>query len=62
MGKEIDRVPQLLEKAEDLLEKKTASSEERMNSIQQAHGFIGIAQTYALLRIHEILERTHGKD
>lgn len=62
MGKEIDRIPQLLEKAEELLNVRTASSEERMNSIQQAHGFIAIAQTYALMRIHEVLERTHGQD
>lgn len=62
MGKEIDRVPLLLEHAEDLLDKKTASSEERMNSIQVAQAYITIAQTYALLRIHEVLEREYGKN
>jgi hypothetical protein len=63
MGEEIDRIPQLLERAEDLLEKKTASSEDRMNSIEIAKGLIAIAQIYALMRIHEVLERFHdGKD
>lgn len=63
MADRIDRIPVLLERAEGLLEKKTASSEDRMNSIEIAKGLIAIAQTYALMRIHEVLERMlDGKD
>ncbi len=63
MGEEIDLIPILLEKAETLMEEKSALSGQREHNISMAHVWVGIAQTYALLRIHEVLERAQdGKN
>jgi hypothetical protein len=43
MGEEIDLIPILLEKAETLMEEKSALSGQREHNISMAHVWVGIA-------------------